>query len=106
VKASSGDVARTILEGEALLNPSRSDKKQDGKGAAFPMPPPADIRAELDTFVGRAFAGRPGAYEVAEQAVRAYYAGASAKVGDVSGELDRKRMQEAVRAVIGEPVDI
>lgn len=106
VKAQAGDVARTMLEGEALLNKSKGDAAGDGKGGKFPMPTPQTMTTELEAMVGSAFAGRPGAYEVAQQAVRAYYAGAAAKAGDVSGELDRKRLQEAVRAVLGEPVDI
>ena len=106
VKAQAGDVARTMLEGEALLNKSKGDAAGDGKGGKFPMPTPQAMTTELEAMVGSSFAGRPGAYEVAQQAVRAYYAGSAAKAGDVSGELDRKRLQEAVRAVLGEPVDI
>jgi len=106
VKASSGDIAKTMLDGEALLNKSKGDKGEDGKGSAFPMPPPKELSSEIETFIGSAFAGRPGAYETALQAVRAYYAGSAAKAGDVSGELDTKRVREAVRAVLGEPVEI
>lgn len=105
VKAEAGDVARTMLEGEALLNKSKAVKAEDGKGA-FPMPPPSHFTFELESLVGSAFAGRPEAYAVAEQAVRAYYAGSAARAGDVSGELDSKRLREAVRAVLGEPVDV
>ncbi|WP_223621173.1 hypothetical protein [Lysobacter sp. ESA13C] len=106
VKASSGDIAQTLLEGEALLNKSKGDKAADGKGAAFPMPTPKDMAAEFEVAVGAAFRGRPGAADAASQAVRAYYAGKAAKDGDLSGELDSKRMREAVRAVLGEPVDV
>lgn len=106
VKAQAGDVARTMLEGEALLNKSKGDAAQDGKGGKFPMPTPAEMATEMEALTGSAFAGRPGAYEVANQAVRAYYAGKAAKAGDTSGELDRDRMREAVRAVLGEPVDV
>jgi hypothetical protein len=95
-----------MLEGEALLNKSRGDVVADGKGGKFPMPAPAAMATEIEALTGNAFAGRPGAYEVAQQAVRAYYAGSAAKSGDTSGELDRDRMREAVRAVLGEPVDI
>lgn len=106
VKASSGDVAQTMLEGEALLNKAKTDKAEDGKGPAFPMPPPKEFASEVETFIGSAFAGRPAAYETALQAVRAYYAGSAAKSGDVTGELDGDRVRQAVRAVLGEPVEL
>lgn len=106
VKASSGDIARTLLEGEALLNKSKADKGADGKGTAFPMPTPKDMAAEFDAAVGAAFRGRPGAADAALQAVRAYYAGKAAKDGDLSGELDSGRIREAIRATLGEPAVI
>ena len=106
VKASAGDIAQTMLAGEELLNRSKTDKGADGKGGAFPMPAPGEFGDALADAVGEVFAGRPGAYETATQAVRAYYAGSAAKAGDVTGELDNSRLREAVRAVLGEPVDI
>jgi hypothetical protein len=106
VKANAGDIAKTLLEGEALLNKSKGDKAEDGKGAPFPMPSPSEMTTEFESVVGTAFAGRDGARETAFQAVRAYYAGSAAKSGDITGELDSKRVREAVRAVLGEPVDV
>ncbi|MEN1958434.1 hypothetical protein [Luteimonas changyuni] len=105
VRADAGDVARTILEGEALLNKSKGDKAGDGNGK-FPMPTPAQFAAEFEPLVRNAFAGNPEAYDIAAQGVRAYYAGSAARVGDVSGVVDPKRVREAVRAVIGVPVDV
>jgi len=105
VKAEAGDVARTMLEGESILNKTKGDKAEDGKGK-FPVPPPSQFTAEIETFVGTAFAANPEAYELAEQAVRAYYVGRASRDGDVSGVIDSKRVQEAVRAVLGEPVDV
>jgi len=37
--------------------------------------------------------------------VRAYYAGDAAKSGDVTGVVDDKRMQHAIRSVLGDVVD-
>ncbi len=102
VKAEAGDVARTLMEGEALL----SKASEDGKGGAFPMPSNTEFMAEFNTSVGKAFANRGTASQYAMQAVRAHYAGASAQAGDLGGELDMRRMRESVRAVLGEPVDI
>lgn len=103
VKASSGDIARTLLIGEKLLAPS---KPGEGKGTPFPMPPPKQFVTAFENQVGTAFRNNPGAYEMSLQAARAYYAGKASESGNVSGELDEKLVAEAVRAVIGEPVEI
>ena len=103
VKASSGDIARTMLIGEKLLAPS---KPGESKGAPFPMPAPKQFATAFETQVGTAFRNNPGAYEMSLQAARAYYAGKANEAGDVTGGLDEKLVGEAVRAVIGEPVEI
>jgi hypothetical protein len=103
VNASSGDIARTMLIGEKLLAPS---KPGEGKGAPFPMPAPKQFATAFETQVGTAFRNNPGAYEMSLQAVRAYYAGKANEAGNITGELDEKLVGEAVRAVIGEPVEI
>jgi hypothetical protein len=56
--------------------------------------------------VGRAFAGDPNGANFAYQAVKAYYAGKSARDGDVSGQIDTGRLKEAVNAVIGGVTDV
>lgn len=107
VTNASGDVARTMLEGEAILNKSADEKSAGGHGK-FPIPTPAQFRAELarTDLLGEAFAGNPEAYEIAEQAVRAYYVGSAAREGDISGELDTKRLGQAVLAVLGPPLEV
>lgn len=97
-----GDVAMYLLNGEALLNPGKGERARDGKPAAFPMPPPQQLEQRLSASVRQAFAGRPQEFEVATQAVRAYYAAKSADEGDVSGQLNTGRLNLAIRAVIGE----
>lgn len=101
-----GDVALQLLKGEALLNPTKATKAEDGKGTAFPMPPPKDVAEAIDRSVGQAFAGRPDEFQTAVQAVRAYYAAKSSDEGDVSGELDDDRLALAVRAVVGDTARI
>jgi len=97
-KAGARDVAATMLEGNRLLQ---------GKGdTKFPLPPDKDFRQTFTDETGALFAGRPGAGEVAMQAVRAYYTGKSAADGDSSGEVDPKRMREAIRASLGEVADV
>lgn len=106
VIASSGNVAATLLIGEAMLNKTTDQKAMDGSGKQYPIPTQTDFDVEFSAQVGNAFAGRPDAYGVAMQAVRAYYTGRSAQEGDVSGVVDSKRMRQAVRAVLGNAVDV
>lgn len=95
------DVAGIMLEGEALINPSKAAKGEDGKGKAFPMPKEQDIRDQFNNTVGTAFANDPRGADFAYQAVKAYYAGRAARVGDVSGNTNSGVLKEAIDAVIG-----
>lgn len=91
-----------MLEGEQLLNPGKGPKGEDGKGARWPMPKEADFAGEFADKVGDAFAGDPRGYEVAYQAVRAYYAGAAARQGLIdASKADPKLLGEAIEAATG-----
>lgn len=94
-----------VMQGEALLNRTKSDKADDGKFKAVKMPEQSAFDAVLSDKVGTAFRDRPEAYALAMQAVRAGYAGAAATDGDVSGELNEKRIFNIVKAVVGETID-
>lgn len=98
VTAGARDVAATMLEGNRLLQ-GKGDNK-------FPLPPERDFREAFTGATGALFAGRPGAADVAMQAVRAYYTGQSSADGDHSGEVDPKRLQQAVTAALGEVADV
>lgn len=100
------DVAGLILEGEALINPTKADKKEDGKGKVFPMPKEQDLRDQFTNAVGKAFAADPRGADFAYQAVKAYYAGKSARIGDISGIVDSGRLKESINAVVGGVTDI
>jgi len=100
------DVAGVMLEGEALLNPNKAEKTENGKGKTFPMPKEQDMRDQFTNAVGKAFASDPNGANFAYQAVKAYYAGQSARVGDVSGNIDSGRMKDAITAVIGGVTDV
>lgn len=100
------DVAGIMLEGEALLNPNKLDKSENGKGKTFPMPEDKDMRPQFTNVVGKAFSADPDGANFAYQAVKAYYAGKASRDGDISGTLDSARMKEAVNAVIGGVTDI
>ena len=95
------EVAGMIVEGEALINPTKTAKGEDGKGKLFPMPKEQEIRDQFNSKVGKAFAGDPRGADFAYQAVKAYYAGKSARVGDVSGQTNSRTLDEAIEAVIG-----
>jgi hypothetical protein len=105
VTSKSGDVADTLLLGEDLLNKSKAQKAQDGNSKTFPMPKDADFNLAFADTAGSVFAGRPGAYDVAMQAVKAYYVGRASIDGDISGEVDSRRLKQALAAVIGQVVD-
>ncbi|GEM_PF-1671497 len=98
VTAGARDVATTMLEGNRLLQ-GKGDNK-------FPLPPERDFREAFTSATGTLFSGRPGAADVAMQAVRAYYTGQSSAEGDHSGEVDPKRLQRAITAALGEVADV
>jgi len=100
------DVAAIMLEGEALLNPNKLDKSENGKGKTFPLPKEQDMRDQFTGAVGKAFAADPEGASFAYQAVKAYYVGKSAREGDISGTIDSGRMKEAINAVIGGVTDV
>jgi hypothetical protein len=106
VAASAEGVANTLLTGENILNKTKSQKSEDGKTKSFPVPPESNFRQFFSTEVGAAYADNPDVYESDMQAVRAYYVGRAAEEGDVSGEIDQKRLTEAVRSVVGEVVNV
>lgn len=105
VIATGGDVGAIMLEGESMLNKTKGQKAEDGKSKGFPLPPEKEFRDQFSSFAGKVFAGRPGAYEVAIQAVRAYYTGKAAQDGDVSGQIDGGRMKQAITATLGDVVN-
>ncbi len=106
VVASSGDVAMTLLKGESILNKTKDQKGADGQAKSFPIPKEDEFRTSFNTTAGKVFADRPEAYGVAMQAVRAYYTGKASEDGDVSGEINSSRMTQAVKAVLGQVVNL
>lgn len=105
ITAGGGDIGSIILEGENLLNKTKGQKSEDGKAKGFPLPPEKEFRDQFSSAAGLVFAGRPQAYEIAMQAVRAYYTGKAAQDGDVSGQIDGRRMKHAITVVLGEVVN-
>lgn len=103
-------VAQNLLEGEALLNPTKATKKENGIGKMFPMPPDGTpnqpgLRAAFNDYVGDSFRGQPQAADQAYQAYRSFYAAEAAKKGDYSGALDSDIAQKSVKSVIGAVIE-
>lgn len=94
-------VAERMLRGEALLNPTKADKKEDGTGKVFPMPPAAKFDAQVFTQLGDAFAMSPKAAQIALQSIRAYYAGEASVRGIYSDQINSELLNEAVQNVTG-----
>jgi hypothetical protein len=103
-KITAQKAATTMLVGESLINRTSADGKTDGKPVALPIPSAEKFTAEFQAEVGDVFAGRPQAFQIAEQAARAHYVGSSAETGDFSPEVDTQRMRDSIRATLGEPV--
>lgn len=101
----SGDVAKTLALGESILNKSKAEKGQDGSNK-FPIPKATDFQQALDKQLGTIFAGQPQSYALAAQAVKSYYTGAAAQAGDVSGEVNNSLMRLAIKATVGDIVDV
>lgn len=109
VLASSPDVARTMLQGESLLNPGKDAKGQDGKPkASLYLPDPTAFQAAFTDRVGTAFANHSGALETAYQAAQAYYVGKADQTGRLAKnnlDIDPKILNEAITATVGTVVD-
>ncbi len=98
------NVSGLMLEGEELLNPTKADKAQDGRGAKFPMPKETDLQQAFSDYAGKAFRGDGKGYETAYQAFKAYYAGAANRHGILSTDLTTegaKIAKEAAAAATG-----
>lgn len=105
VEATSGDVAKTMMVGESILNRSKTQRTEDGSPRNFPLPKQADFQLAFSKAMGDVFAGQPQSYELAMQATKAYYTGAAAQRGDISGEVNSRQMKNAIKASVGEVVD-
>lgn len=104
------DVAETMLAGDAIINPTKSDKEAGASKVSGQMPGNSvdGVDSLLPTFnqiAGDAFRGN-GAQQMQEyQAYRAMYAGLAAKQGKLDGSLHADIAEEAAKAVLGNVVD-
>lgn len=108
--ASGARIAQTILSGEAILNPTKTEKGDDGKPkVGLYLPKDQPLQADFQSKLGKAFAGRPDAALTAYQAVKAYYVGAASERGQIAGnpeDVDSSLVREAITATLGTVVDV
>lgn len=103
VVANSTDVANTLLQGEKILS-----SKDDAGPKKLYLPEVTTLQDTFTNQVGVAFAGRPGAANIAFQAVQAYYVGKAQQTGRLARDgqdVDAQLVREAVNAVLGSVVD-
>jgi hypothetical protein len=99
-------VAQTLLQGERMLNASKSQKAEDGRpNAKLYLPSDDALKVSFQDAVKDAFAGREDAAQDAFQAVKAYYTGRAAQTGKLAsskGDIDTDLVDESVKAVLGD----
>ncbi|KNE28167.1 hypothetical protein [Achromobacter spanius] len=101
-----GDVAAIALHGDEILRSGGKDNE-----TKWPVPKEQEfVAAFQDRFQNLYRGGGPGEsgaqqFQQDMQAVKAYYVGRAAQDGDLSSEIDSNRLDQAFRAVMGEPVD-
>ena len=93
-------VADRILEGEALLNPTKGDKATDGKPKIV-MPTENDLLQAWNDQVGLSYRNLQDQWNVDYQSFRAFYAAEASRAGERTGRLDAKIAERAARAVSG-----
>ncbi len=93
------DVARTILKGEAILNPSKAQREQDGKSTGVTMP--SKLNESIYTLLGDSLAGDLETEQGVVSAVRAYYAAKMDKAKSDGGLVDENLLNEAAQSVTG-----
>lgn len=98
-----GDVAMTILTGDAAINPPTDfvDGKDSKKKPSIEMPEDKKMLASFMANGGTGFEDHPQTMQDSYKAFNAFYAGLSIKEGDYSGEFNSDRAESAAKAIIG-----
>lgn len=84
------DAARLMLSGQKVLEANKEV-----------LPSGNDFKAGLQERLGAAYAASPAHGAAIMEGVKAAYAGLAQREGDLSGELDGKRLDKAVELVTG-----
>lgn len=99
--------ARTIMQGQDIINPGRLLAKQDGKGgfkSGIDLPIDSKFRTEWNASDGvrnGVYAGNPKEADAQFEATKSYYAARVAMTGKTGAEVDSDIWDEAVKAVAG-----
>lgn len=102
---------QTVLQGEALLNPTSADKEKGGIKSVIPMPPEKDsqsssgLESAYASAAGDLFRDRPQLGDAHYAVYRNAYAALSAQKGDMSGVLDTDRSNAALKIALGQTHD-
>jgi hypothetical protein len=88
------EAARLVVKGQKAII-------DGGKAGDVLVPKPADVAPVLTSLLGDAYGLGTTSRNTVEQGVLAAYAALSADAGDVSGELNDDRLEQAVNAVTG-----
>lgn len=106
VVQSAGDAAATAIAGDEIL-------RAGGKAGAlnYPLPKDNEFTQAIASKVGKLYRGA-GAGDSGGQAfmqdayaVKAYYVGKAAQEGDLSPDVNSSRLDQAITAVLGQPVN-
>lgn len=105
----SQQVAETMLRGEAIINPPKDVKAQDGSPKlSLYLPDENPLKLEFAKTVGEAYALAPNVMQSDYQAVKAYYVGKASLTGKLASDktdVDPALVKEAVRNVVGNVTD-
>lgn len=100
--------ATMILRGQALINPDKQEKAEEGKGGfkgGIELPASDKFRTAWEDFTRAEpglFAGRPLEADATFGAIKSYYAAYVADHGKYGVEIDTDGWKEAKTAVMGE----
>lgn len=103
---SAGDAAATAIHGDEIL-------RAGGKSGSltYPVPKDDEFVSSIASKVGDLYKGSlPGDSDASEflqdaYAVKAYYVGRAAQDGSLSPDVDSGRLEQAIAAVLGTPVN-
>lgn len=106
VVQSAGDAAATAIAGDEIL-------RAGGKAGAlnYPLPKDNEFTQAIANRVGKLYRGAAAgdsggqAFIQDAYAVKAYYVGRAAQEGDLAPEVNSSRLDQAITAVLGQPVN-
>lgn len=93
------DIARTIIKGEAILNPNKAQSQEDGKSTGVTLP--AKLNESIYALLGDALAGDLKTEQGTVSAIRSYYAAKMDKAKSEGNLVQDALLNEVVQSVTG-----